>query len=241
VDTGASFSIFPHHSSAIPSGPALFGPAGKLIPCWEEKADILSLNGRRFEDIFTRPVSFPIIGVDFLRHYGLLVDLAANRLVDPKNCEYITTVPCLSSLAASTVTPAAKLPLTPASTPQSPASNPQPLVSPAAPLRPPSAAGVKAPSGFPAAMLQAANSGSGSLLDQLERSFPGVFNASQVLPPATHGVEHHLVTSVLPITSKYRRLDGEKLAVPRSEFAKMEKDGIVQRSTSHGPLPCIWC
>jgi nitrate reductase NapE component len=27
-------------------------------------------------------VQFPIIGVDFLRHYGLLVDPAGNRLVD---------------------------------------------------------------------------------------------------------------------------------------------------------------
>jgi hypothetical protein len=28
VDMGVIFPIFPHHSSAIPSGPALFGPAG---------------------------------------------------------------------------------------------------------------------------------------------------------------------------------------------------------------------
>jgi hypothetical protein len=32
-------------------------------------------------------------------------------------------------------------------------------------------------------------------------------------------------------------LDGEKLAAARSEFAKMEKDGIVQRSTSPWSSP----
>ncbi len=93
MDTGASFSIFPHQSSAAPSGPTLFGPAGKLIPCWGEKTLVLSFNGRRFEWIFLlAAVSFPIIGVDFLRHYRLLVDPAANRLVDATNCEAITTV-----------------------------------------------------------------------------------------------------------------------------------------------------
>ncbi len=86
---------------------------------------ILSLNGRRFEWTFLlAAASYPIIGVDILRHYGLLVNPAANRLVDPKNCESITTVPCLSSPAASAVTLAAQLPLAPASTPQSPVSNP---------------------------------------------------------------------------------------------------------------------
>ncbi len=64
-----------------------------------------------------------------------------------------------------------------------------------------------------------------------------MFNASQVLPPATHGVEHHLVTSGPPIASKFRRLDGKKLAAARSEFAKMEKDGIVRRSTSPWSSP----
>jgi hypothetical protein len=75
VDTGASFSIFPHRSSATPSGPSLFGPAGKIIPCWGETTLPLSFDGRRFEWTFLlATVSFPIIGVDFFRHFSLLVD-----------------------------------------------------------------------------------------------------------------------------------------------------------------------
>ncbi len=136
VDTGASFSIFPHQSSAAPSGPTLFGPAGKLIPCWGQKTLVLSFNGRRFEWIFLLAAfSFPIIGVDFFRHYRLLIDPAANRLVDPTNCEAITTVSGPADPATGSVS--SKLPSTPqspASPPQSPASSPQ---SPASSLQPP--------------------------------------------------------------------------------------------------------
>ncbi len=37
VDTGASYSIFPHTSAATPSGPRLRWAAGQLIPCWGER------------------------------------------------------------------------------------------------------------------------------------------------------------------------------------------------------------
>jgi hypothetical protein len=33
VDTGASYSILPHHSSLPASGQKLYGPAGQPIPC----------------------------------------------------------------------------------------------------------------------------------------------------------------------------------------------------------------
>jgi hypothetical protein len=81
VDTCASYTIFPHTSTATPSGPRLRGAAGQLIPCWGEKT--LSFQGRRFSWTFLlAAVSFPIIGVDFLRHFKLMVDPAANALVD---------------------------------------------------------------------------------------------------------------------------------------------------------------
>jgi hypothetical protein len=61
VDTGASYSIFPHTSSAAPSGPKLRGAAGQLIPCWGEKTFDLSFQGRRFSWTFLlAAVSFPI-------------------------------------------------------------------------------------------------------------------------------------------------------------------------------------
>ncbi len=83
MDTGAAFSVFPHSSDRPPCGPALAGAVGRPIPCWGEKQFHLSFNGKEFGWPFLlAAVQFPMIGVDFLRHYGLLVDPAGNRLVD---------------------------------------------------------------------------------------------------------------------------------------------------------------
>jgi hypothetical protein len=68
VDTGASFSVFPHSSTSPPCGPALAGAAGQSIPCWGEKQFQLLFNGKAFSWPFLlASVQFPIIGVDFLR------------------------------------------------------------------------------------------------------------------------------------------------------------------------------
>ncbi len=48
-DTGASNSIFPHHSTAAPTGPALHGPAGRPIKCWGEKELTLSFNKKQYK------------------------------------------------------------------------------------------------------------------------------------------------------------------------------------------------
>jgi hypothetical protein len=38
VDTGASFSVYPHSSASPPDGPALAGAASQPIPCWGENS-----------------------------------------------------------------------------------------------------------------------------------------------------------------------------------------------------------
>ena len=82
VDTGASYSIFPHISSSSPTGPLLAGPSGSSIPCWGEKEFTLSFSGRLFKwTLLLVDVKFPILGVDFLRHHRLLVDPAENQLI----------------------------------------------------------------------------------------------------------------------------------------------------------------
>jgi len=102
VDTGASYSIFPHFSAAPPSGPKLRGAAGQLIPCWGEKTINLSFQGKPFTWTFLlAAVSFPIIGVDFLRHFGLMVDPAANTLVDKRSAESFATVSALTAAASA--------------------------------------------------------------------------------------------------------------------------------------------
>ncbi len=46
-------------------------------------------------------VSFPIIGDDFLRHFGLMVDPAANTLVDKCSAESFATVSALTAAASA--------------------------------------------------------------------------------------------------------------------------------------------
>jgi hypothetical protein len=63
-----------------------------------------------------------------------------------------------------------------------------------------------------------------------------VFDATAAAA-AKHDVEHHLVTTGPPIASKFRRLDSEKLAAVKAEFARMEAEGFVRRSTSPWSSP----
>lgn len=63
-------------------------------------------------------------------------------------------------------------------------------------------------------------------------------NKSKILPRRPSGdVEHFIVTKGPPISSRFRRLDGEKLAAAKAEFLQMERDGIVRRSDSPWSSP----
>jgi len=98
VDTGAAYSIFPYSSPGKQSGPCLTGADGLHIPCWGERRLTLSFHGRLFVWPFLlAKVQFPIIGVDFLRHFKLLVDPAANRLVDTVSTQLLPTQPARTS------------------------------------------------------------------------------------------------------------------------------------------------
>jgi hypothetical protein len=92
-DTGASYSVFPFRSSEPPSGPSLTGPNGQRILCWGEKELTLSFNGAAYTWIFLlADVSFPILGIDFLRHYHLVVDAASGQLVDTRTMRVFPAV-----------------------------------------------------------------------------------------------------------------------------------------------------
>ncbi len=78
---------------------------------------------------------------------------------------------------------------------------------------------------------------SGSLGSVILDEYPEVANASKVLPPSSHGVEHFISTKGPPTASKFRRLDAKKLQAAKAEFEKLEREGIVQRSTSPWASP----
>jgi hypothetical protein len=66
VNTGASYSIIPHHSSLPATGPKLFGMAGQLIPCWGDRLMKLRFQDQDFSwKIFISRCSFPHLGRGF--------------------------------------------------------------------------------------------------------------------------------------------------------------------------------
>ena len=67
----------------------------------------------------------------------------------------------------------------------------------------------------------------------LEREFPAVFNAAKDLPPVKHRVEHHIETEGRPVAAKYPRLDAARLKAAKAEFAELERQGVIRRSSSH--------
>jgi hypothetical protein len=74
-------------------------------------------------------------------------------------------------------------------------------------------------------------------LRQLISQFPDVLNAAGALPPVKHAVEHVIETTGRLVSAKFWRLDPVKLQAAKAEFLKMEKEGIVQRSSSPWSSP----
>ncbi len=232
VDTGAAYSIFPYSSSSPACGPALSGPTGQHIPCWGERQFTLSFNNKQFSWPFLlAAVKFPIIGVDFLRHFQLLVDPAGNRLVDTASRQSFQTSPPATSGAVQAVTPAAGAVQVEASPPSpSPPSPSPPSPSPpsTSPPSPSSPSGSPAPSS-PVLLFRS--------VEELLCHFQDVVNPGKALPPVKHDVEHHIITTGPLIASRFRRLEGAKLKAAREEFQLMEKEGIIRRSTSPWASP----
>ncbi|UYV64959.1 hypothetical protein LAZ67_3002565 [Cordylochernes scorpioides] len=86
VDTGAEVSVIPPPvKNARPSDRQLFAANGSIIHTYGERHLELDLGlGRLFRWPFIiADVGVSIIGADFLRHYGLTVDLRNHRLSDP--------------------------------------------------------------------------------------------------------------------------------------------------------------
>ncbi len=134
VSTTSSGGRRPGPASSPATGQGLVGPSGSPILCWGESAVKLKLAGQRFTwNFLLADFSTAILGIDFLR--------AHNLSVDPANCRLVQTGGRIFPTLAVTSGPTASV-ITGASPPTSrPAS---------------AAAGVKLPSGLPAATLSVA-------------------------------------------------------------------------------------
>jgi hypothetical protein len=66
------------------------------------------------------------------------------------------------------------------------------------------------------------------MVDGLFEGFKDIVNPSKVFPATVSDVEHHIQTTGPPITSRFHRMDPDKLAAAKAEFLQLQKDGIVQ-------------
>jgi hypothetical protein len=67
------------------------------------------------------------------------------------------------------------------------------------------------------------------MVDGLFEGFKDIVNPSKVFSAAVSDVEHHIqTTGGPPITSRFHRMDPDKLAAAKAEFLQLQKDGIVQ-------------
>ena len=89
IDTGACISVLPakcfKKQSDTPDGFYLYAANGSLIKTFGEKLRKLNFGLRRpFDHVFiVADVSEPIIGIDFLEKFNLIVDARNQKLIDP--------------------------------------------------------------------------------------------------------------------------------------------------------------
>ena len=194
MDTGAAYSVIPYSSTEPQRGPAISTADRTPIPCWGTIQRRLRAGLVDFEWTFLKAkVAFPILGADFLSHFDLLVEL--RRRLCRRKGRHLSLIRAGPSYVSSGIIP----------TP----------VEHVPPVRRPPTADVTQDtcvlSGPAVVAGVAAGAGGGSVQRQLEMDFKAVFNASKILPPVIHQVEHHIETKGWPVTAKYRQLDATKL------------------------------
>ncbi|XP_061566754.1 uncharacterized protein LOC133420887 [Cololabis saira] len=77
----------------------------------------------------------------------------------------------------------------------------------------------------------------GNVFQRLLAEFPRLIKPVFSTATTRHGVEHYVTTTGPPVFARARRLDTQKLAIAKEEFASMERLGIVRRSKSPWASP----
>lgn len=100
VDTGAEVSVIPaspHEKQGSLSDKQLTAANGSAIKCYGSRKLRFTLGGRHFSWTFlVAEVKRPLLGADFLRHSGLLVDVRRHRLVDAESFKTVRLRQCNS-------------------------------------------------------------------------------------------------------------------------------------------------
>ncbi|XP_061568530.1 LOW QUALITY PROTEIN: uncharacterized protein K02A2.6-like [Cololabis saira] len=86
-------------------------------------------------------------------------------------------------------------------------------------------------------LAHASFSAAGNVFQRLLAEFPRLIKPVFSTATTRHGVEHYITTTGPPVFARARRLDTQKLAIAKEEFASMERLGIVRRSKSPWASP----
>jgi hypothetical protein len=100
VDTDAAVSVFPHRGPPADPSRDLSGPDGRPILPWGQVNRQLTFGKLVLTCTFVlAAVSRPILGVDFLARYKLLVDAAGRRVVCADSLRPLSppSIPCRHS------------------------------------------------------------------------------------------------------------------------------------------------
>jgi hypothetical protein len=99
IDTGSSYSILPHRARAKPYGPTLRAADGHRIRCWGHKAAEVKLGGQLYKwQFLLADIRFPILGVDFLRSFQLVVDVVGAQLLPRTAAARTAATPSVNSV-----------------------------------------------------------------------------------------------------------------------------------------------
>jgi hypothetical protein len=179
--TGSAFFIMPWQSDKPPSEFGLSSVDGRLISCWGQQPFTVTIDGvPRQWTFLLAAISFPILGADFLRQHGLLLDVANVRLLSgPSSVNSVIAGIATDRFYASRCSYADML------RSSSPASSLDPSVPSFGPSPPSlgpslSSLGLSSPSVATSApsMVFSFPSSLGSWLADLQHEFPAVFLAS---------------------------------------------------------------
>jgi hypothetical protein len=111
VDSGASISILPHSSSALPTGPHLVGANGKPIPAWGLRCRTVCFAGHNFKfDFLLAAVATPILGMDFLARFELSIIPAKQQVLHAASGRTFTKASTTSFISPETTAAVAALP-----------------------------------------------------------------------------------------------------------------------------------
>lgn len=228
ADTGASLFILPHKSKAHPSGPKLVSVNGEKISAWGFKPVSLTFGQHKFLHRFLlADVQNPILGIDFLKKFDLIVSPPTRQVLFRYNNTDILQ---------------ADLGLGPAQ-PPSPSEPPRPAPSYASVLQAGLGTAAASPPPPPRTTPPSASSVSQALgnippqVQALLQRHPDLARDKAAPPRPLHEVEHVIETQGWPVFARPSRLDRDKLQVARDKFRKLETASIIRRSSSPWASP----